>query len=319
MRTPVGAIGNGSLVYQAHFGLNHAPFCETAHPSAYVALPSRDAALRRLSYAFDAGQAAALLCGPPGSGKTLLVKRLANQRGVPAVHISFPIGSPWDVIGQIAEEIGTLNAVSRSWEVEPPAEHPRRGHPTGSHQEVRPPGIVQGHFGTRSSNWSQEMLRQLRRHLAALAARGERPLVVVDDAQAITDPGVFEALRLLLNFASEGPPDVALLLVASGDFRFDLPGGLADRLAARCLIAPFTESESGAYIRGRLAAAGAKSPLFTAQALKALHRDGEGLARRLNRLADMSLLIAFARDLSMVDEETVSLAGREHTPVPILA
>src|SRR6516162_9982463 len=83
--------GDGSPVYQAHFGLDRAPFAETVHPSAYVALPSRDAILRRLRYALDGAQGAAVLYGPPGSGKTLLVRRLASGRTAPAVHVTFPI------------------------------------------------------------------------------------------------------------------------------------------------------------------------------------------------------------------------------------
>lgn len=262
-------------MYQAHFGLDRAPFCETVHPSTYVALPSRDAVLRRLRYAFDRGQGAAVLFGPPGTGKTLLARRLASGRTTAGAHITFPIVSAPELISQIAEALGVITASPFSW---------------------------------------NDALRELRAHLAGLATHGERPLVIVDDAHVISDRTILEALRLLLNFASKGPPDLSLLLVGGAEILFELPPGLADRVAARCLIAPFTESESVAYILGRLAAAGAKSALFTPEALAALYREGEGLARRLNRLADMSLLIAYAKELPMADEETVSLAAREYHP-----
>ena len=148
---------------------------------------------------------------------------------------------------------------------------------------------------------------------------GKRPLFTVDEAHVIHDRAVFEGLRLLLNFASEGPPDLSLLLVGGAEVLLELPRGLADRLAVRCLLAPFTESETASYVLGRLAAAGATSPLFTPEALVELHREGAGLARRLNRLADMSLLIAYARELSIVDAETVMIAGREQNPDTLVA
>ena len=91
----------------------------------------------------------------------------------------------------------------------------------------------------------------------------------------------------------------------------DLPTGFAARLAARCLLGPSTETESSAYILGRLAAAGSPAPLFSQQALTALHHAADGVPRRLNRLADMALLIAYAKDVFVVDDAIVSIAARE--------
>ncbi len=229
----------------------------------------------RLRYAVDGGQGAAVLFGPPGSGKTLLARRLASGRAAPEVHITFPMVSATELIGQLAEQLGV------------------------------PPASRMSLNGT---------LHALRTHLAALVTHGAGPLVIVDEAHLIDDRTAFEALRLLLNFATDGPPDLFLLLVGGAEVLLDLPRGLADRIAARCLVAPFTESESTSYVLGRLATAGARSPLFTPEALVTLHRHGDGLARRLNRLADMSLLIAYAKDLPIADEQTVSLAARECNP-----
>jgi len=117
----------------------------------------------------------------------------------------------------------------------------------------------------------------------------------------------------LLNFATKGPPDLSLLFVGGAEVLLDLPAGLADRLAARCLLGPLAEVESSAYIVGRLAAAGASSSLFSPDALITLHRAALGLPRRLNRIADLALLIAYARDLAAVDASVAAIAAREFT------
>ncbi len=157
-------------------------------------------------------------------------------------------------------------------------------------------------------------LRRLRTALARVHA--SRPVLIVDEAHLIEDASTFETLRLLLNFETSGPPDLKILLVGGPTLRERVPPSLLDRLSARATVGPLTESESAAYVLGKLFLAGAESPLFDAEALAALHRAAEGLPRRLNRLADLALLIAYAQDLDRADAEGVSLAAREAAYLP---
>jgi type II secretory pathway predicted ATPase ExeA len=259
-------------VYETHYGLERRPFDETVNPSAYVTLPGHEGVLRRLQYALDPGRGPAVLFGAPGSGKTLLARRLSSQWDGPVVHVAFPALPAADLVAYLAQEFGGLPS--------PPA----------------------------SLN---DSLRLLRGQLAATVAQGRRPLLVVDEAHLIGQPSTFETLRLLLNFATDGSPDLSLLLVGGAETLLDVPSTLADRLVARCLVAPLTESEASTYIHGRLAAAGTRSPLFSPAALPALHRAADGLPRRLNHIADLALLIAYAQDLDIADERTVAIAARE--------
>jgi hypothetical protein len=115
----------------------------------------------------------------------------------------------------------------------------------------------------------------------------------------------------LLNFATAGPPDLSLLFVGGAEVLLNLPPGLSDRLAARCLLSPFIEAESSAYVIGRLTAAGAQTSIFTQGALSAMHHAADGLPRRLNQLADLALLIAYAQDHLIAGEHDVTIAARE--------
>src|SRR5262249_48072130 len=139
----------------------------------------------------------------------LLARRLASQLGRLVVHVTFPALPAAGLVGFVAEELGELTA--------PPAS-----------------------LG--------DALRHVRDRLATMAVQGVRPLLVVDEAQAIRDPATFDALRLLLNFATDGSPDLSLLLAGGTEVLFDLPPGLVDRLAARCLVGPLSEPESSAYV-----------------------------------------------------------------------
>jgi type II secretory pathway predicted ATPase ExeA len=262
-------------LYETHFGLVGRPFGETVNPSAYLALPSRDAVLRRLRYGLERGQGPALLFGPPGTGKTLLARALARDLGCPAAHLTFPAMPAPELLAFLAAELGAA---------------------------------------TGGTSTMSELLRALRAWLAAAAARGERPLLVVDEAHLIDDLATFETLRLLLNFATTGPPDLSLLLAGCPEVLLRLPAGFADRLSARCLLGPLSESESASYVVGRLAACGATSSLFGPEALAALHRAADGIPRRLNRLADLALLIAYAEGLPSPEPRTIAIAAREFDP-----
>jgi type II secretory pathway predicted ATPase ExeA len=259
-------------LYEAHFGLSNRPFGETVSPVAYVSLPSRESVLRRVRYGLEHGEGPALVFGPPGTGKTLLARTLGQEIGGSPAHLVFPSMPAPDLLAFLADELGAAPAEDAS--------------------------LVAS-------------MRRLRLRLAATAAQGERPILIVDEAHLIDDPATFETLRLLLNFTTQGPPDLSLLLIGGPEVLLRLPASLADRLTARCLLGPLSEEESSAYVLGRLAAAGATTPLFDSEALAALHRAGDGIPRRLNRLADLALLIAYAEGQSHPDARMAALAARE--------
>jgi type II secretory pathway predicted ATPase ExeA len=262
-------------MYEGHFGLKSRAFTETVDPSAYVALPTRDTALRRLRYGLERGDGPGLIFGPSGSGKTLLAGLLGDTLGGPVVHLTFPAMPTADLVAYVADELGAPKA----------------------------PGT--GMAGS---------VRRLRASLSNATSRGRKPLLIVDEAHVIEDGATFEMLRMLLNFTTSGTADLALLLVGAPELLLHLPLGLADRLGTRCLLGPLSEEETAAYVLGRLAAAGAQAPLFGPEAVRALHLASDGLPRRLNRLADLALLIAYAREQEIPDAETIAMAEREANP-----
>jgi type II secretory pathway predicted ATPase ExeA len=261
-------------LYEEHFGLRPRPFGDPSDLAHHVSLPSRDAARRRLRYGLEHGRGPALLFGPPGTGKTLLACALARDLGGRSVHLTFPAMPAADLMAYLADELA---------------------------------GPAPGLTGLGGS------VRRLRAGLASASEQGGRQLLIVDEAQLIDDPSTFETLRLLLNFATAGPPDLSLLIVGGPEVLLRIPPALLDRMTARCLLGPLSAEESATYVLGRLEVAGAASPLFDPPALLELHRSADGLPRRLDRLADLALLIAYAEEGPRPDVATVRAAAREAT------
>jgi len=266
--------GENKDVYESHFGVGRRPFSETVHDASYLPLPSRDAILRRLKYGLIQAQGPTLLFGPPGTGKTLLARKLATEIGGPTAFVNFPAMPPLDLVSYVADQL-------------------------------------EGNSSNGSGRTMLSEYRRLESILAESSARGEQPLLVFDEAQSIGDPGLFDLLRTLLNLASRGTSDLAIVIVGTTEVVVQLPDQLADRLSARCLLSPFTEPETAAYLEGRLAAAGCTESLFSPDAIEALHLAADGLPRRLNRLADLALLIAYAEESTQCTPRTISIAARE--------
>jgi type II secretory pathway predicted ATPase ExeA len=268
-------------LYEEHFGLRTRPFGDPTSSADQVGLPSRDAVRRRLRYGLEHAQGPAMLSGPSGSGKTLLARTLTEELGWRSVHLTFPAMPAAELVEYLADGLAAPKVDDL-------------------------PGLAGS-------------IRRLRVALAASARRGDRPLIIVDEAHLIDDPAAFEALRLLLNFATVGPSDLALLLVGGPELPGLLPPALTDRLAARCRLAPLTFSETAAYVAGRLAVAGARTALFDPQAIAELHRLAEGSPRRLDRLADLALLVAYAEGDGRADARAVGVAAREANVDPLAA
>ncbi len=258
-------------MFLAHFGLASNPFRETTNPGSYVALSTRESALRRLCYILEHDQGPAALHGPPGLGKSLLAQRLGQVMEARVVELGFPILPAPRLLQFLLNELAPG-----------PAAIPAR-----------------------------ESIADLRDLLAATALAGHRPIVVVDDAHLVRDPETMGLLKLLHNFRSLGPPDLRLILAGESEFLLDLDPGLADLIACRVLLEPLDATESEAYVRGRLELAGATRAIFSEPALEALHWAALGRPRHLNRIASLALLIAYARDLDSVDETAVALAAAE--------
>ncbi len=101
-----------------------------------------------------------------------------------------------------------------------------------------------------------------------------------------------------MNFEAEGRPALSLLLSAQPAIlpMLERMPQLDERLGVKCLLRPFSLEETAAYATHRLKTAGAKRTIIDSDAFATLHELTGGVARRINRLCDLALLIGYAEE-----------------------
>jgi hypothetical protein len=127
---------------------------------------------------------------------------------------------------------------------------------------------------------------------------GRRVVVFVEEAQGIALENL-EFLRLLTNL--ETATDKLLQIVLFGQPELDAQLAdprirqLKDRITLSLNLSPLAETEVAAYLRARLAVAGYRGPdLFQPALIARMTKLSGGLSRRINVLADKTLLAAYA-------------------------
>lgn len=262
-------------MYTNYWGLDCRPFDKQDEPRFYYPSETHQATLLKLHYAIENRQGAGLLAGMSGLGKTLLVRSLFDslpEEYHPRIHLRFPQLSPEALVSYLAAEL----------------------------------------TGERSSGSSLDMhLQRIEACLAHHVDQGQHALVVIDEAHLLCGTDTMETVRLLLNYE----PAWTVLLVGQPALlpALERMPELEERLGVKCLLRRFTADETVAYVSHRLRAAGAADvhAIFEPQALEVLHQRADGVPRKINRLADLALLIGFAEEQRTISADRIEAVADE--------
>jgi type II secretory pathway predicted ATPase ExeA len=225
-------------------------------------------ALTRLLYAIKEEKGAAMLTGEYGSGKTVLsrivIDELIKDKVYEAALITHPQLTPIQFIEEIIYQLKN--------------EHVKGSKPQLLH-------IMQ-----------DIVYKNFNEH--------KKTVILIDEAQIIKNRETFEEIRLFLNFQLNNKFLITLILIGQPELLSKTKAipQLWQRLGVKYHLYGLTCDEVGAYIRHRLSVAGAKSDIFTKEAVEAIYGYSEGLPRNINNACDMSLLMGFGQEAKAIDK-----------------
>jgi general secretion pathway protein A len=264
-------------MYEEFYGLSKKPFSKTPDPEFLYLSRTHEEALARLQYAVEEKEIV-LLTGEVGSGKTTITRALMDSMDNSLYYFIL-------ILNPRLTPVQFLKLILKRLDIE---EIPSNRH---------------------------DLTELLYEKLYSLYTSGKTPVLIIDEAQLITDRRVFEELRLISNFQLDKENLLSIILVAQSDIRkrirhkVYLP--LRQRIGLYYHLGPLTEEEVREYIEFRLRKAGRVEPLFTDGAIKRIYLYSEGIPRVINNIANASLLEGMGREAYIIDEEIIDAAARE--------
>ena len=265
-------------MYTSFFGLNEKPFTITPDPRYLFMSERHGEGLAHLVYGVTESGGFIQLTGEVGTGKTTLVRTLLGQ--IPAeVDIAL-------ILNPELTAVEFLTAICEELGIELPKDRYSK----------------------------KALVDTLNQHLLEAHSRGRRIILLVDEAQNLSD-GVLEELRLLTNLETARQKLLQIILIAQPELRVKLAQEhlrqLAQRVTGRYHLEPLSREEAFQYIDHRLRVAGALTEIFEPTAKREVFRLSDGVPRIMNVLCDRALLGAYSQESRTVNKKLVRKAASE--------
>lgn len=160
-----------------------------------------------------------------------------------------------------------------------------------------------------------ELLATLNEFLIEQYANGRRVLLIVDEAQNLSNK-VLEEIRLLSGIETTKEKVLRIILAGQPELNEKLNSPnlvqLAQRIRLRFHLTALSKSDTASYIQHRLEVAGSQGrEIFQPDTFPMIYRYTGGIPRLVNTLCDTSMMAAFAQERDYVSVEDVKAAVEE--------
>ena len=238
-----------------HFGLSEDPFRNEPRLREFFETGSTRVALARLERGLRQARGLVVLTGEPGSGKTMLVRRLLENLEEEVFEASMIV-----VLNGGADAGWMLTRFAKLLGIEEP--EPER----------------------------EALLAQVYEQLAIIREDGRHAVLIIDDAHLLASEETLSEVCGLLKLEYEERRLFSLVLAGDDQLDAAVAGDprLAHRVEVKVRMEPLDVEGTAAYLTHRIRLAGGTPSILESDVVSSLHRLGGGLPGRINTLHDKS-------------------------------
>jgi len=157
-------------------------------------------------------------------------------------------------------------------------------------------------------------------YLTTVAATGRSVLLIIDEAQSLTQDK-FAEIESLQNGEKKYARTIKFLLVGQNSLheKMQRPGlpGIEEQIpiTASFSLAPLSLAETIDYIQNSLKHVGAEPNIFTPEAMQAVYRSSGGIIRQINVICDHTMLTAFLKEEKQITSGMIAESAK-HLALP---
>lgn len=260
------------IPYLEYFGLTEKPFGLTPDSHFYFESQTHREALEHLRFFLMQKEGIACIYGDVGTGKTVLSRLFLDSLDKNIYNTALilnPIMGDKEFLQEILTELSI------------------------THDNIS----------------KKDMFSKLEQFLLEEYKKGKETLIVIDEAQLVTDE-TFEFIRILSNLETDKEKMIHIILFGQVELieRLKQPHlrYLSQRISVIYRLKTLNPDEAGHYITHRLLKAGSKGFVqFEEDAVKLIYNASRGYPRVINIISDRCLLALYSKSGRVVDEKTV--------------